>query len=437
VVLLKSFRNIFLISELRKKIAFTLGVLMIDRLGTYVPVIGVDVPKLTEFMQQKSGIGGLLSYFDIFSGGALNRCTVFALGIAPYITASIMMQILGMTIPSLEQLIKEGEYGRKIINQYTRYLALGLSIMYSLSYALLLEHQGLALTPGWSFRILFVLTLSAGSMMVMWLGDQISLYGIGNGSSVIIFAGIVSRYPTMILKLVHLVQEGNLHILMALMVPIAFLFITASIVFLEKGERKVPVQYARRIVGTRVFNGQSSYIPFKINSAGIMPVIFAGTVLRFPQLIASMLSTKFPMVHTVVQAFYSGPLFYVSEFLLIIMFSFFYTALAINPVELAENIRKNGGFVPGLRPGNQTAKYFDYLLTRIGLVGAIYLGFLAIFPAVLQLVFNVPFEESGTSMLIAVGVALELANQVESYLIERRYEGFLSGGARVRRGGSR
>ncbi len=437
MVLLKSFRNVFLISELRKKIAFTLFVLIIDRLGTYIPVIGVDVPKLTEFMQQKSGIGGLLSYFDIFSGGALNRCTVFALGISPYITASIMMQILGMTIPSLELLLKEGEYGRKIINQYTRYLALGLSIVYSLSYAVLLESQGLVLVPGWSFKMIFVMTLTAGAMLVMWLGDQISLYGIGNGSSVIIFAGIISRYPTMVLKLAYLVQEGNLHILMALGVLAAFLFITASIIFLEKGERKVPVQYARRIVGNKVFSGQSSYIPFKINNAGIMPVIFASTVLRFPQLIGGMLSVKFPMVNTVLQAFYSGPLFYVSEFLLIIMFSFFYTALAINPVELSENIRKNGGFVPGMRPGQQTSKYFDYLLTRIGLVGAIYLGFLAIFPAILQLTLGVPFEESGTSMLIVVGVALELANQIESYLIERRYEGFLTGNARVRRGGAR
>lgn len=437
MVLLKSFRNIFLISELRKKIAFTLFVLIIDRLGTYIPVIGVDVPKLTEFMQQKSGIGGLLSYFDIFSGGALNRCTVFALGISPYITASIMMQMLGMTIPSLEMLLKEGEYGRKIINQYTRYLALGLSIVYSLSYALVLESQGLVLVPGLSFKMLFVMTLTAGAMLVMWLGDQISLHGIGNGSSVIIFAGIVSGYPTWILKLAVLVQQGNLHVLMALAVLAAFLFITASIIFLEKGERKVPVQYARRIVGNKVFGGQSSYIPFKINNAGIMPVIFAGTVLRFPQLIGSMLSVKFPVVNTLVQAFYSGPLFYVSEFLLIIMFSFFYTALLVNPVELAENIRKNGGFVPGMRPGQQTSKYFDYLLTRIGLVGAVYLGFLAIFPAVLQLLFGVPFEQSGTSMLIVVGVALELANQIESYLIERRYEGFLTGNARMKRGGAR
>ena len=436
MILLKSFRNIFLISELRKKIGFTLGVIIIDRLGTYIPVIGVDILKLSDIMQQKTGVGGLLSYFDMFSGGALNRCAVFALGISPYITASIMMQILGMTIPSLEALLKEGEFGRKIINQYTRYLALGLSIMYSIPLALWLESAGLVLMPGWIFRILFVFTLTAGAMMVMWLGDQISLYGIGNGSSVIIFAGIVSSFPVHILKLVHLVQEGSLNIILALMVLVAFLFITASIVFLEKGERKIPVQYARRIVGNRVFSGQSSYIPFKINSAGIMPVIFAGTVLQAPMFVASLLSAKLPIVNTVVQAFYHGPLYYVTDFLLIIMFSFFYTALAINPVELAENIRKNGGFVPGMRPGKQTAQYFDYLLTRIGLVGAIYLGFLALFPAILNFVFNIPFAISGTSMLIAVGVALELASQVESYLIERRYEGFLSGG-RMKRGSVR
>ncbi|MBP6892033.1 preprotein translocase subunit SecY [Candidatus Babeliales bacterium] len=436
MVLLKSFRNIFLISELRKKIGFTLGVIIINRLGTYIPVIGVDILRLSEFMQQKSTVGGLLSYFDMFSGGALNRCTVFALGIGPYITASIMMQILGMTLPSLEQLLKDGEFGRKIMNQYTRYLALGLSVMYSFSLAMLLEQQGLILVPGWSFRMLFVMTLTAGSMMVMWLGDQISLYGIGNGSSVIIFAGIVSGFPTMVLKLVHLVQEGTINIFLALMVLAVFLFITASIVFLEKGERKIPVQYARRIVGNRVFSGQTSYIPFKINSAGIMPVIFAGTVLRFPALLAAMLSTKFPVVNTIVQAFYNGPLYFVTDFLLIIMFSFFYTALAINPVELAENIRKNGGFVPGMRPGKQTAQYFDYLLTRIGLVGAFYLGFLALFPAIISIVFQVPVEFSGTSMLIAVGVALELASQVESYLIERRYEGFLVGG-RMKRGSVR
>lgn len=281
MVLLKSFRNIFLISELRKKIGFTLGVIIINRLGTHIPMIGVDILRLSDIMQQKTSVGGLLSYFDMFSGGALQKCTVFALGIGPYITASIMMQILGMTIPSFEQLLKDGEMGRKIINQYTRYLALGLSVMYSIPLAMWLESVGLVFDPGWSFRIIFVMTMVAGSMMVMWLADQISLYGIGNGSSVIIFAGIVSGFPTWILQMVHLVQEGSLNIILAIMALVAFLFITASIVFLEKGERKIPVQYARRIVGNRVFSGQSSYIPFKINSAGIMPVIFAEQFYNF------------------------------------------------------------------------------------------------------------------------------------------------------------
>ena len=252
MVLLKSFRNIFAISELRKKIFFVLGVLIINRLGTYIPVIGVNVPMLSDLMQQKSGIGGFLGYFDIFSGGALSRCTVFALGIQPYITASIFMQILGMTIPSFEQLMKEGEYGRKIINQYTRYLALILSVAYSFSYAMLLESKGIVLVPGWGFRITFILTLTAGAMLVMWMGDQISLHGIGNGSSVLIFAGIVSSYPAHALKLMAMVEQGHTHILMALAVLVAYLVITAGIVFLEKGDRKIPVHYARRVVGNRV-----------------------------------------------------------------------------------------------------------------------------------------------------------------------------------------
>lgn len=428
MVLLKSFRNIFAISELRKKILFVLGVLIINRLGTYIPVIGVNVPMLSDLMQQKSGIGGFLGFFDIFSGGALSRCTVFALGIQPYITASIFMQILGMTIPSFEQLTKEGEYGRKIINQYTRYLALALSVAYSFSYAMLLESKGIVLIPGWGFRITFILTLTAGAMLVMWMGDQISLHGIGNGSSVLIFAGIVSNYPAHALKLMAMVEQGHTHILMAVAVLIVYLAITAGIVFLEKGDRKIPVHYARRVVGNRVYGGQSTYIPFKINSAGIMPVIFASTVIRFPLMIASMLSSYFPSLQMVVQSFYNGPLLTVVDFLLVIMFSFFYTAMFVNPTELAENIRKGGGFVPGLRPGKQTADYFNFTLTRVGLVGAIYLATLAVLPNILQTVFHIPFEESGTSMLIVIGVALEISNQIESYLIERRYEGFLRTG---------
>ncbi len=428
MILLRSFKNIFAISELRKKIFFTLAVLIVYRLGTYIPVIGVNGLQLSELMQQSSGIGGLLSYFDIFSGGALGRCTVFALGINPYITASIMLQILGMTIPSLEQLLKEGEYGRKKINQYTRYLTLVLAVIYSFSYAVYLETQGLALVPGWAFKAIFVLTLTAGAMLVMWMGDQISLHGIGNGSSVIIFAGIASRYPTYILKLWYMVQEGHLNVIFALLVLVAFILIAAAIVFLEKGDRRIPVQYARRIVGNKVFGGQSTYIPFKINSAGVMPVIFASTVLQFPMVVSSLLSSRLPVIKPFIEAFYNGPLFFIIQFLLIIIFSFFYTALAINPPELAENMRKSGGFIPGIRPGKQTAEYFDYILYRIGLTGAIYLATLALLPNILRLVFGIPFEENGTSMLIAVGVALEIANQVESYLIERRYDGFLSGG---------
>ena len=437
MVLLKSFRNIFLISELRKKVFFTLGVLIVSRLGAHIPVIGINVHKLAEMMTQKSGIAGFLGYLDIFSGGSLSSCTVFALGISPFISASIMMQVLSMTLPSLEALIKEGEYGRKIVNQYTRYLALGISVMQSIMFATYLEYQGLVLIPGWQFRILFVMTLTAGSMMSMWFGDQISLRGIGNGSSMLIFAGIVSHYPSTIVRLAHEVQEGSVHIILALMVLVAFLFIAASIIFLEKGERKVPVQYARRIVGNRMFSGQSSYIPFKINSAGIMPVIFAAAVLRFPLFLASGLSPYFPAISGIVNAFQYGPLYSVATFLLIIMISFLYSALAINPVELAENIRKNGGFVPGIRPGKQTVQYFEYLLNRIGLVGAIYLGLLAVFPTILQGLFGIPFYESGISMLIVVGVALEFSSQVETYLIERRYEGFLSGGRLKRTLGSR
>lgn len=428
MILLRSFKNIFAISELRKKIFFTLAVLIVNRLGTYIPVIGVNGYQLQQLMQQSSGIGGLLSYFDIFSGGALGRCTVFALGISPYITASIMLQILGMTLPSLEQLLKEGEYGRKKINQYTRYLTLVLAVIYSFSYAVYLETQSLALVPGWGFRTIFVLTLTAGAMLVMWMGDQISLHGIGNGSSVIIFAGIASRYPTYILKLWYMVQEGHLNVIFALLVLVAFILIAAAIVFLEKGDRRIPVQYARRIVGNKVFGGQSTYIPFKINSAGVMPVIFASTVLQFPMVVSSLLSSRLPVIKPFIEAFYNGPLFFIIQFLLIIVFSFLYTALAINPPELAENMRKSGGFIPGIRPGKQTAEYFDFILYRIGLAGAIYLATLALLPNILRLVFGIPFEENGTSMLIAVGVALEIANQVESYLIERRYDGFLSGG---------
>jgi len=429
VILFKSFKNIFLISELRKKLFFTLGVLIIDRLGTYVPVAGVNIPVLGEYMRQATSLGALFSYLDTFSGSALGKCTLFALGISPYITASIMMQLLGMSVPYLEQLMKEGEYGRKVINQYTRYLTLGLSVFYSFSYAIFLESQGLALVPGWSFRLIFILSLTAGALFVMWLGEQISLYGIGNGSSMIIFAGIVSRFPDYVLKTVKYVEMGTIGTFTAFLILAIFILIVACIVFLEKGERKIPVQYARRMIGNKIYGGQSSYIPFKINTAGVMPVIFASAVLQIPLSIIGMLSAKYASLKFLSEIFsIGGVLFNSLEFVLIIFFTFFYTALIFNPDELADNMKKNGGFIPGIRPGKKTAEFFDYILTRIGLVGAIYLATLAVFPNVLHSIINMPFQIGGTGLLICVGVALETFSQIESYLIEHKYEGFLSSG---------
>ncbi len=430
MVLLRNFGNIFKIPELTRKIMFTLGVLIIFRLGSFIPAIGIDVNVLSELMNKATNFRGLLSYFDTFSGGSLQFCTIFALGISPYITASIMMQMLSMTVPTLEALMKEGDYGRRLINQYTRYVALLLSLGYSFSYALYLSNQnavstpGLIVNPGWGFILLFTLSLTVGSIVTMWLGEQISLFGIGNGSSMIIFAGIVSRFPEMIAKLI-----GGSKPLMALFVLVLFVLIAGLIVFLEKGDRKIPVQYARRIIGQRVYGGQSTYIPFKINTAGVMPVIFAGSMLNIPIFVVNGLSGYFPLLKPLADALtHNGILYNVLEFALIIFFTFFYTAIAFNPTELADNIKKSGGFIPGIRPGKQTADFFDYILTRIGLVGAIYLGLLAIAPSIVTGFLGLPFSVSGTSLLIMVGVALETSAQIESYLIEYKYGSFLSTG---------
>jgi preprotein translocase subunit SecY len=435
VVILKNLKNIFSIPELRKKLFFTLGVLIIYRLGTYIPVIGVDVNRLRDFMQQASKLSGLLGYLDVFSGGALAQCTLFALGIMPYITASIMMQVLGFTVPYFEQLLKEGEFGKRLINQYTRYVALGISIVYSSMYAAALESYGLVLEPDWTFRFVFILSLSVGCMAVMWLGEQISLFGIGNGSSMLIFAGIVARFPDYVIKTIHAVQTSRLDAIVGILIWIAFILITACIVFLEKGDRKIPVQYARRVIGQRVYGGQNTYIPFKINSASVMPVIFASSVLNIPLSVAGMLAKKYKFFSMVYEKMsQTGLLFNVLQFILIVFFYFFYTALVFNPTELADNIKKSGGFIPGLRPGRKTAEFFDHILTRLGLVGATYLGLLAVLPNVMAAVVTMPFYLGGTALLIVVGVALDTSSQIESYLIEHNYEGFLSSGRLKPRG---
>lgn len=431
MILLKNFANITKIPELMKKLLFTVSVIVVYRIGAYIPVVGVNIPRLAEYLQRSELGGGLLGYIDLLSGGALSQCTLFALGIGPYITASIVMQMLSMTLPSLEQLMKEGEHGRRVVNQYTRYLTLVLAVLYSLPYAIYLENAGLVLNPGFGFKAICVLSLTVGAMIVMWLGEQISLMGLGNGSSMIIFAGIVARFPDHILRIINSVQIGNLAGIAAFLMLIIFVALTASIVFLEQGVRKIPVQYARRIIGSRVYGGQSTYIPFKINTAGVMPVIFAGSLLNIPVFASKMLSQRFEFFRHVSDSLVqTGYIYNILQFGLIVFFTYLYTSLVFNPTELAEQMKKGGGFVPGLRPGKQTADFFDYILTRIGLVGALYLGILSVLPNIL-LAMGLPFPIGGTSLLIVVGVMLEFASQVEAYLIEHRYEGFLASG-RVR-----
>lgn len=429
VVLLHNIKNIFSVPELRKKLGFTFLVLAVFRLGHHIPLPGIDSGMLLNFM--KSATSGFFGYLDLVSGGALRKFAIFALGIGPYISSSIMMQLLTLMIPSLEMLSKEGEYGRKIINQYTRYLTLLLSIIQGFGYAILAESNGLALNPGWGFRLTSILILSTGSLFVMWLGEQISSKGIGNGSSVLIFGSIVAGLPLATLRIITEVRSGLFNPMKALMLVAIVLAVTACVVFLEKGERKIPVHYAKRIIGNKVYGGQSSYIPFKINSSGVIPVIFAASTINMPLMLIGMLSKKFPSL-AFIQEWFSpvGIIYNVLTVSLIIFFSFFYTAIIFNPAELAENMKKSGGFIPGIRPGNQTAAFFDYVLTRVGFPGAVYLALLAVIPNILAGVFKFPITHvfSGISMLIIVGVGLDTSAQIESYLIEKNYQGFLASG---------
>lgn len=437
----RTVRNLLSIAELRRKVLFTLGVLIVYRIGCHIPVVGVDTAGLASLMEGATNLSRLLGYLDVFSGGALAQCTVFALGIGPYITASIMMQVLGFSVPHLEQLMKEGEYGRKLINQYTRYLALALSIFYSSMYVIPLEMKGLVLFPGWGFRIVFVLSLTVGCMVVMWLGEQISLFGMSSGSSMIIFASIVARFPGYVIKTIQYARDGILYTgglpglnwVIALVIWLFLFAITLCIIFLEKGERKIPVQYARRIIGNRVYGGQNSFIPFKIQNAGVMPVIFASTFMIVPGSIAGILAYKSEFLGEIAKSLtmQTGFFYNFFQFFLIVFFYFMYTSMVFDPKELAENLKKSGGFVPGIRPGKQTADFLDLVLTRLGLVGSMYLAGLAALPNLMVFAIgmgSMPFFLGGTSLLIVVGTGLETANQLEAYLLEHNYEGFLVSG---------
>lgn len=429
MIILKNFINIFRIPELRRKMFFMLGVLVVYRLGNFIPLIGINLAALAQKMQESGLVRDFFSFFDMISGGNLAGLSIFSLGISPYITASIVMQVLSLSIPTLEALSKEGEYGRRIINQYTRYFALGLSVLQSIGLTLAIEHMGVVIAPGWGFRLLSILLMTVGAMFVMWLSEQISLHGIGNGSSMIIFAGIVARFPGDISRIVIAVQSGAMSLTTVVVISLCIAAIVASIVFLEKGERKIPVQYTRRVVGNRVYGGQGSFIPFRINSAGVMPVIYASAVINVPRTIVTLLSGYIPFLKTVAVALQRDSLlFNVLEFVLIVALYFLCLNIYFNPTELAENMKKSGGFIPGVRPGKKTVEFFTYLLTRIGLVGSIYLGLLAIAPNLVSMMLRLPIQlsiMSGTGLLILVGVALELAAQIEAYLLESRYQGFL------------
>ncbi len=431
IVLFHNFRNIFFVPELRKKLAFTIGVFAVLRFGAQVPVPGVDLVALHNLFGE-TGSTGLWSYLDMFSGGALSHFAIFALGMSPYITASLMMQLLAGTSQTLEALSKEGEYGRRIINQYTRYLALGMSIVQSAGFITYMERQfpQVILNPGWGFRLTAMLMMCVGAMFIMWLGEQINAHGIGNGSSAVIFAGIVAGLPSALFTIAESLRLEQTDILIIAFLGILTLAITMCVIFLEKGERKIPVQYAKRVVGNRIYGGQSSYIPFKINPANVVPVIFASAFLNFPGVLASVIGTKFPLVNVFINEwFYQNKfLFNACNAALIMFFTFVYTSMIFDSAELADNIRKSGGFIPGIRPGIKTVEFFDYLLTRLGFTGAVYLATLAILPGVIKAVVALPVMVTGTGLLIVIGVALDTSAQIESHLIERRYEGFLSTG---------
>ncbi len=429
------FQNIFKIPELKKRILCTFGLLMVYRIGCAVPTPGIDADALATFFARAKNT--LLGMFDMFSGGALERLSVFALGIMPYISASIILQLLTVVIPHLDRLSKEGESGRKKITQYTRYGTVVLSIIQGFGISIGLESMsapgGAAVVadPGWSFRLMTVLTLTAGTAFIMWLGEQITERGIGNGISLIIFAGIVARMPSAIGNTFRLMRTGEMGAFLVLVLVVLMVVIVGIIIFVERGQRRIPVQYAKRIVGRRMYGGQSTHLPLRINTSGVIPPIFASSIIMFPATVANFI--KVPWMQSVAQAMEPGGIVYNLVFVgFIIFFCYFYTAVTFNPVDVADNMKKYGGYIPGIRPGKRTADYIDRVLTRITFGGAIYVSTVCVLPTVLIAKFNVPFYFGGTALLIVVGVAIDTISQMESHMLARHYEGFMKKGGAIR-----
>jgi preprotein translocase subunit SecY len=428
------FQNVFKIPELKKRILYTLALLAVYRVGVFIPVPGIDGQALTRFFESMQGT--ILGFFNMFSGGALEQMAVFALGIMPYISASIIMELLTVVVPHLERLKKEGEQGRKKITQYSRYGTVLLSMVQGLGIAIGLENMevgGASVVPvaGWGFRLMTMLTLTAGTTFIMWLGEQITERGIGNGISLIIFAGIVAGIPSAIGATWTQLRLGEMSPFLILGLLIIMAGVVAAIVFMEAGHRRIPIQYAKRVVGKRMYGGQSTHLPLKINTSGVIPPIFASSLMVFPATIAQFAGgqDQSGILQTIVQQLSPGTILYsVLTVVLIIFFAYFYTAIIFNPADVADNMRKYGGFVPGIRPGKRTAEYIDRTLSRLTFAGAIYLSCVVILPTYLVQFFHVPFFFGGTGLLIVVGVGMDTMQQIESHLVMRHYDSFMKKG---------
>jgi preprotein translocase subunit SecY len=430
-------QSVFKIPELKRKILFTLLILVVYRIGGHVPIPGINATALMEYFEQSSR--GLLGLYDLFAGGAFRRATVFALGIMPYISASIIIQLLGAVVPYFQKLQKEGEQGRKKITQYTRYGTVFISLMQSFGVSIFLERipytaSGALVVPmpGMGFRLVTMMTLVAGTVLIMWLGELITERGIGNGISLIIFIGIIARFPNSIVGEVQQVIGGNRTLVVELLLVALFFGTVAGTVLLTQGIRKIPVQYAKRVIGRKVYGGQSTHIPMRVNTAGVMPIIFAQSILFIPQTITTFFP-KSELMQSVNMLFdYNSWVYWMIFAVFIVFFTYFYTAIAFNPVDVADNMKKQGGFIPGVRPGKKTSEFIDNILTRITLPGSIALAVIAILPSFMTKFTNVSYAFAdfygGTSLLIVVGVALDTLQQVESHLLMRHYDGFLKSG---------
>jgi len=421
-----NFSNFAKAKELRQRILFTLGALIVARLGTYIPMPGIDPAGLAQFINSQSG--GLLDVFNTLAGGAVQRMAIFALGIMPYISSSIIMQLMTTVFPELEALKKEGAAGQKVINQYTRYGTVALAAVQAFGIAVGLEHaRGIVIEPGMFFRLTAVITLTGGTILLMWIGEQITSRGVGNGISLIIFAGIVARVPQIVGAGLEGARTGAINPLMLIVVAIAAAAIIAFIVFMERAQRRLLVQYPKRQVGQRMFGGEASHLPLKLNVSGVIPPIFASSILLMPTTIATFNAQSMPdWLQTVITLISPGqPLYLFLYGAMIMFFAFFYTSIVFNPTETAENLKKYGGFIPGIRPGKKTADYIDFVLTRCTVIGAIYLAIVCLIPEVLRADYNVSFVLGGTSILIVVSVTMDTVAQIQSHLIAQQYEGLI------------